>query len=100
MSRKNKQAVRTKEVHANKQAKQQFLLRATYLILLLSIVVWGWSIVRNPNFFPLKQIVICGQYKNTNPNAIKAILQPYLNTGLLRLNTTAIQEQLEDLPWI
>ncbi len=100
MSRKNHQAVRTKELHANKQAKQRFLLRVTYLILILSLVSWGWSMLRNPSFFPLKQVEIRGQYKNTNPQEIKAILQPYLNIGLLRLNTTAIQQQLEELPWV
>lgn len=100
MTRKKNQAVKTQELHANKEAKVRLLLRVTYLILGLSLILWAWSMMQSSNFFPLKQVIIKGEYSEVDPSAIKSILQPYLNTGLLQLKTGLLRQELQDIPWV
>lgn len=100
MTRKKKQAVKTEELHANKAANIRFLLRVAYLTLGLSLILWAWSMMQSSNFFPLKQVIIKGEYNEVDPNSIKSILQPYLNTGLLQLKTGTLRQELQDLPWV
>lgn len=100
MARKTNQAVRTQEIQADKDAKARFLFRVTYVILAISLVLLGWSMVRHSNIFTLKQVVINGQYNKTDPSDFKTILEPYLHTSLLQLKTEVLSQQLQELPWV
>lgn len=101
MARQNyKQAVKKAQLHANKQAKQRLIIRISYSALMLSLVLWAWTAIHNPRFFPIKQMVIKGHYHHVDTAALQSLLRPYLHTALFSLNSNTIQHELEALPWV
>lgn len=100
MSTRNHQAVTQEQMLASRKAKQKMILRVVYVMLVLSFILWAWSFFSNPKTFPVRHILVKGQYSNVNPADIKLILQPISHTGMLALNTKRLRVEFLNLPWV
>ncbi len=61
-----------------------------------SLVVWS----RQPDRFPLKTVEIRSGLKEVTEDEIKAQVLPYLDKGFFWLNVSAVQKNLQLLPWV
>ncbi|MDF2867919.1 MAG: ftsQ [Gammaproteobacteria bacterium] len=78
----------------------RWLSRFLLLTLLGCIGYAGWGALLNPSYFPLAKIKVSGEFHHINPTAIQQLMAPYLQQGFFGVNTTALQDELQQLPWV
>lgn len=67
---------------------------------LLLALFYGWRWLSDPREFPVKSVKIQASYEHVDRQTLQAQILPYLNPGFIRLNTTALEEQLLTFPWL
>ncbi len=78
----------------------RWLSRFLLLALLGCIGYAGWGVLLNPSYFPLAKIKVSGEFHHINPAAVQQLIAPYLQQGFFGINTTALQGELQQLPWV
>lgn len=98
---KNKrQAISKQQVAWQKKRRQKWLLRFSYFILGLSLVLWLVTFLRHQQIFDIKHVLISGQYQQTNPQKIRSAVQSILHHSLLEWEFSGLKHHLLSLPWI
>jgi cell division protein FtsQ len=77
-----------------------WLSRLLLLSLLVCLGYAGREILLNPDYFPLNSIKVSGEFKHINAAAVSAQVKPYLQQGFFGVNTSALQDELQQLPWV
>ena len=70
------------------------------VVLLLAAIFWAWLYLHNPQSFPIRRVVVAGQYTHADPASIQTLVSPLVQQGLFSADLTQIRAQLEALPWI
>lgn len=100
---RDSQRSRVKRV-PNKQSQQNFSSRSffklSFLLLLVSIFIWGWIKLTNPETFPIEHVQIKGEYPRVNREALRQTILPFVDNGLIKLDKTGLQDRLLQLPWV
>jgi len=100
---------RTKEYrriaqHPAQSKKQQtgnrWFLKLSLGILIFCAAIWCWQKIANPQTLPIKTIQITGVYQHVDHNQLRQLILPYVAKGFLWMKDSALQDQLQQLPWI
>lgn len=75
-------------------------LRITWLVLLLSVLVWSWLKLTAPSTLPIRRVKITGVYQHIDRQALQNTVVPLLNQGFFGIDVSAIQERLQQLAWV
>jgi cell division protein FtsQ len=100
MFQRRRQAISKEQVAAKRKFRQQLLLRCTYTVLALSLILWFFSFLRHTDLFSIEHISIEGNYSKVNIKEVAAILKPYAHSSLITLDKPDLTQQLLGLPWI
>ncbi len=97
---KNQQATRISEQDAARRLNARRMLKFTYLILIASLVAWGWQILQNPQTLPIESVQIHSTDSFINRSQILKAVQPYINAGFFNVDRQGISNSLLSLPWV
>lgn len=75
-------------------------LKLSLLILLLSVLVWGWLKLTNPQTFPITAVQIKGSYAHVDHENLRQTVLPFIQRGFINLDSAGLQDKLLQLPWI
>jgi cell division protein FtsQ len=85
----------------NKQTEKKHWLRHWLLgLLLIGLLAGGWRKATDPAVLPIRHIKIEGVIAHINRTAVQQTVSSFLPTGFLRVNAAALQERLQQLPWV
>jgi cell division protein FtsQ len=77
------------------------LIKVILLLVLIGALIWGWHLVRNPNFMPIQNIKVQAKYEHLDQDSLAKIISPYVtHQGLVSVNVAAIKAALLQRPWI
>lgn len=74
------------------------ILVSVFSVILL--LVWGTQALEKPSVFPIQSVSVKAQLQYVTPQQIQAIIKPFLNKGMLGVQTEKIQKALLTLPWV
>ncbi len=69
-------------------------------LLLLSIILWLYFKLDNPQTLPIKNVDIRGNYTHVNHDLLQQALVTYTTAGFFNVDIKQIQAKLLTLPWI
>lgn len=75
-------------------------LSVLLLILLVSGLLWGWSVLKDPQIFPINEVKIKATYQHIDPQTIQHAIASYVNSSFFAVDITSIKKQLLQLPWV
>lgn len=78
----------------------RWLLLVSLVVLLLSIMLWGWQKMSDPQFLPITSVKIQGNYARLNHKVLQETILPFANKGFLALDVEGLRESIEQLPWV
>jgi len=93
-------AICRQDIHNKRQTSGRRILRWTTLILLLSLTLWGWQVLKNPDNFPIYHVQLQGEYPHIHRAVLEELISPYVDSGLFDVDIQGIRETLMALPWI
>ncbi len=70
------------------------------LILMITLLAWGWIEVHNPHVMPIKRIKIQGSYQRVDQQALKKAVLPYAENGFFNIDMVELRDRLLQLPWV
>ncbi len=91
---------RTRWQSAKQQSGHYRLLKISLGILFCCAIIWSWQKLANPQTLPIKSIQITGLYEHVDHAALQQLILPYTEKGFLWADTAALQDRLQQLPWI
>lgn len=75
-------------------------LKISFSILIVCAFIWSWQKITNPQTLPIRTIQITGFYEKVDHNELRQLILPYVAKGFLWADTSALQDRLQQLPWI
>ncbi len=78
----------------------RFFLSVLLLVLLVSGLLWVWSVLKNPQNFPINKVEIEATYQHIDPQTIQNAMASYVNSSFFAVDITSIKRQLLQLPWV
>jgi cell division protein FtsQ len=78
----------------------RFFLSVLVLVLLVSGLLWGWSVLKNPQIFPINEVKVEATYQHIDPQTIQHAMASYVNSSFFAVDITSIKKQLLQLPWV
>lgn len=76
-------------------------LRKLLLGLLLAVIlVSGWFKLTNPATLPIHQVKINGHFSHIDSGALRQTILPFVARGFLGIDTSGLQDRLQQLPWV
>lgn len=97
---KNRQATRLSDKNAARRLTAKRMLKFTHLILIASLVTWGWQFLQNPRTLPIEAVKIHSSDSFIKRTQILKAIQPYIKAGFFNVNLKRINESLLALPWV
>jgi cell division protein FtsQ len=87
--------------HAKKyQQSGRRLLKLSFGILIICAFIWCWQKITNPQTLPIRTVQITGVYEKVDHNELRQLILPFVDKGFLWADTSALQDRLQQLPWI
>lgn len=78
-----------------------WLLRIFIVFILLSALGWGWHMIRNPRFMPIKHVKLVATYQHIDQQTLQTIIAPYIaDKGLFSVDAEKLKLALLQQPWI
>lgn len=78
----------------------RYFLFILLLVVLISGLFWGWSLLENPQIFPINKVEIDATYQHIDRETIERAVSPYVNSSFFAVDIASIKKQLLQLPWI
>lgn len=75
-------------------------LRRSLLILFLIGILFGFWVLKNPRFFPIKKVAVAATYQNVNRQTLKNTITPYLTQSFFALHINELKNNLLKIPWV
>lgn len=94
------QATSKIEQQKRNMKRRRNLLNTSIFMLCFSIILWTGLKLYNPNTFPVRSIKISGDYSHVDHQILEQTILPFINNGFLRMDTTGLTNQLQQLPWV
>ncbi len=94
---------RTQAQQSNNRSLGSQIYRTIRLLLVIAVamgLLWGWYIAKDPDRFPIRSIKVQATYQHVDRLSLENIIMPYVNHGFFNLNTSHLQKQLLELPWL
>ncbi len=66
----------------------------------LLAVSWATEKVAQPDILPLRAVQVEGKFVHITPAEIRAAMTTFADQGFVSVNTEAVREKIESLPWI
>ena len=70
------------------------------LTLILSLSIWAWLKLHDPNTFPLHNIKVTGDLSHIDQNKVRQTLLPLVHEGFFGVDIPLIQHRIEQLAWV
>jgi cell division protein FtsQ len=94
------QATSKIEQQKRNMKRRRYLLNTSLFVLCFSIILWTGLKLYNPNTLPIRAVKIVGDYSHVDHQLLRQTISPFLNNGFLRLDTSGLTNQLQQLPWV
>lgn len=78
----------------------RWFLKLSLAILLISVLVWGWIKLSDPQTLPINTVSVQGDYPHVDRELLRQAILPYTKKGYIRLDVAGLQEKLQKLPWV
>lgn len=94
-----------KQKRAEKSAKNikwsaQKVRRISIIVLIVIIFVWLYFALTNAKNFPIKTVQVKGDYQHVSTTTLQDTIKPFAKSSFFALQATALQDRLQQLPWI
>jgi len=76
------------------------LLGSLFVVIFISIFVWGGMILSNPDTLPIKQVRIEGDFTRLSPVDLQLLVTDKVRGGFFNLDVDAVRLALLDEPWV
>lgn len=76
------------------------LFRIALIAVLIGGGFYGWSLITNPQVFPIRYIKIYASFQHVQRDLLQQTILPYVNVSFFQLNTQQLQQSLEQIPWV
>ncbi len=76
------------------------LVGSVFVLLFVSLLVWGGMTLSNPDTLPIKQVTIEGDFTNLSPVDLKRLVTNKVRGGFFSLDVDAVRLALLDEPWV
>lgn len=102
MSQKKKRGQASRKVQTRERIRINWSLinKMTTIIFCLSMGLWGYAELTNPEQFPINHVKIGGDFERVGQNAIQQAVTPHVLDGFFSISMAAIQADVEQLPWV
>ncbi len=77
-----------------------WLSRILILSLIACLAYAGRQVLLDSHYFPLSSIKVSGEFKHVDARLISQRVKSYLSQGFFAVNTSALQDELQQLPWV
>lgn len=77
-----------------------WLFRGCIVIALISALTWGWIMLKDPQFLPIKTVKIIATYQHVTKKTLENAVTPFVPAGLLSINVDGLQQQILQIPWV
>jgi len=74
-----------------------------FLLAVLAIIAicWGWSTLKNPDLFPIRNVEIKATYLHIDPQDLQRIIKPFTSSSsFFAVNVKELKQDLLQLPWV
>jgi len=68
--------------------------------LVIALAVWGWMVLRDPAILPVRTVVIEGEYRYVDEDALQSVVRDSLRGGFFSVDLGGIEQSLEATPWV
>lgn len=75
-------------------------LGSVFVLMFISLLVWGGMTLSNPDTLPIKQVRIEGDFTNLSPVDLKLLVTDKVRGGFFSLDVDAVRLALLDEPWV
>ena len=72
----------------------------TLWMVLLALIVWGFTIITSPDHFPVEKIHIHADYRYVTQLSLENAILPYMDKSFFTLNAEKLRQNLLQLPWV
>lgn len=93
---KKKPAVRFPQ----QQQPRSWFFRISLGILLVLTLFLAWLKLAHPILFPIRTVKIVGSNTHIDQTTLRTTILPFVQNGILLLDTANLQDQLQRLPWV
>jgi cell division protein FtsQ len=69
-------------------------------ILSIVLLIWGYSELIDPRVFPIKTVIVDGEYTKTPSVELQNLMTPYAKQGLFGFSAIDLKKELQQLPWV
>jgi cell division protein FtsQ len=69
-------------------------------MLCISLFLWGWVTLRDPETVPIETVNIAGDYQHIDSKQLQQLVLPYVATGFFSVNLVALKDRLLEVPWV
>ncbi len=76
------------------------LFGSVFVLVFISMMIWGGMILSNPDTLPIKQVRIDGDFTNLSPVDLQLLVTDKVRGGFFNLNVDAVRLALLDEPWV
>lgn len=71
-----------------------------FLLLLAILLIIGYTYVKDPSIWPIRSVSVATELHFVTPTEIKNSVQPFAQASFFAVNMTALQHELQALPWV
>lgn len=82
------------------QINWQMVKKISISCLLMTLLVWGYLQISDPDVFPVNRVSVAGEYSKVNQAELKQIVMPYVLKGFFMFSVKTIQKSVEQIPWV
>ena len=76
------------------------LYGSVFVLIFISMMVWGGMILSNPDTLPIKQVRIEGDFTRLSPVDLQLLVTDKVRGGFFNLDVDAVRLALLDEPWV
>ncbi len=95
MKRKQQEKLARNAIWSSRELK-----KITIVFLIVIIFVWIYFTLTNAKNFPIKTVQVKGDYHHVSPIILQNTIKPFVKVSFFALQATALQNRLQQLPWI
>ncbi len=74
--------------------------RVLVFVGVVGLLLWGWLLLRNPNIFPIEDVMVKATYEHVNSQNLQHIIMPYTKASFFGVDVRGLQHDLLQIPWV
>lgn len=96
----SRKRIAQKKVVPSARINWSLINKITSLVFIVSVMLWGYVEITDPERFPFEHVKITGEYPHTDAQKIQQAVTPFVQDGFFNVSLKRLQVELEQLPWI